>query len=131
MAGAQAVQFALAPLFWRPVQETWAAAFSIYPLVAPQTTPFRKLIPLTQRRSRRKIDSDGQAWPKKGGEAFLGLCSRRKFIQKTAFCVSQVTVGGTVTHPAADSEPDVSVSPHPAPQYGGPCQWYNLAWAWS
>jgi hypothetical protein len=28
--------------------------------------------------------------------------------------VGFITVGGVVTHPAADSKPDMSVSPHPA-----------------
>ena len=40
---------------------------------------------------------------------------------------SSVTVGGAVAHPAAVPEPDVRLSPHPAPQYVGPCQWHAPA----
>jgi len=41
---------------------------------------------------------------------------RRWLLALTLFLLAAgfITVGGVVTHPAADSKPDMSVSPHPA-----------------
>jgi len=35
-------------------------------------------------------------------------------------------VGGAVARPTATPEPDVRLSPHPAPQCVGHCHWYRL-----
>ena len=56
--------------------------------------------------------------------------SRRERAQRAERSAG-VTVGGAVARPTADSEPDVRVSPHPAPRSVGPCQWYSPACAWS
>lgn len=42
-----------------------------------------------------------------------------------------VMVGGAVAHPAATPEPDVRLSPHPAPQQTGRCQRNREPCAWS